>query len=142
MFIAGSDEKSGEFFFVNLAQISHVQRRAAEINETVILVSTTYDLESYRLFLINYSWFEGKQIDDNAEGLWRVHDKLYDLTAFVKQHPGGSEWLELTKGIDITEQFETHHITNRAEQTLTKYYVRNAEKPRNYIFTYDDNGYV
>lgn len=84
---------------------------------------------------------EGKQIDDNAEGLWRVHDKLYDLTAFVKQHPGGSEWLELTKGIDVTEQFETHHITNKAEHVLAKFYVRDAAKPRNYIFTFNENGF-
>lgn len=37
----------------------------------------------------HYSWLEGKQIDDNAEGLWRVHDKLYDLSDFAKRHPGG-----------------------------------------------------
>lgn len=42
-------------------------------------------------------WLTGKAMDDGAEGLWRVHDKLYDLTDFVKKHPGGDEWLELTK---------------------------------------------
>lgn len=84
---------------------------------------------------------EGKKIDDNAEGLWRVHDKLYDLTDFVKRHPGGAEWLELTKGVDITEQFETHHITSKAEQVLTKFYVREAALPRNYNFTFNDNGF-
>lgn len=35
--------------------------------------------------------------DDNAEGLWRVHDKLYELGEFVDKHPGGKEWLQLTK---------------------------------------------
>lgn len=35
--------------------------------------------------------------DDNAEGLWRVHDKLYDLNDFIGQHPGGSDWLNFTK---------------------------------------------
>lgn len=39
----------------------------------------------------------GRRADDNAEGLWRVHDKLYDLTAFVDNHPGGREWLTLTE---------------------------------------------
>lgn len=42
-------------------------------------------------------WLTGKALDDGAEGLWRVHDKLYDLTSFIKNHPGGEEWLELTK---------------------------------------------
>lgn len=36
-------------------------------------------------------------MDDGAEGLWRIHDKLCDLTKFIKQHAGGEEWLELTK---------------------------------------------
>lgn len=42
-------------------------------------------------------WLAGKVMDDGAEGLWRIHDKLYDLTSFIKRHPGGEEWLELTK---------------------------------------------
>ena len=84
---------------------------------------------------------EGKQIDDNAEGLWRVHDKLYDLTGFVRRHPGGAEWLELTKGVDITEQFETHHITNKAEEILKNFYVRDAELPRNYTLTFKESGF-
>lgn len=88
-----------------------------------------------------FSWLAGKRIDDNAEGLWRVHDKLYDLTDFVNRHPGGAEWLELTKGVDITEQFETHHITGKAEQLLTKFYIRDAVLPRNYDFTFNDDGF-
>lgn len=84
---------------------------------------------------------EGKQIDDNAEGLWRVHDKLYDVTSFISRHPGGAEWLEMTKGIDITEQFETHHIKGTAEDILKKFYVRDAAQPRNYIFTFKDDGF-
>lgn len=42
-------------------------------------------------------WLAGKRADDNAEGLWRVHDKLYDLSSFIEKHPGGREWLEFTK---------------------------------------------
>ena len=43
------------------------------------------------------SWLNGKRLDDNAEGLWWIHDKLYDLTNFIKKHPGGKDWLEMTK---------------------------------------------
>lgn len=38
-----------------------------------------------------------KRNDDNAEGLWRVHDGLYDLTNFIESHPGGKDWIKLTK---------------------------------------------
>lgn len=86
-------------------------------------------------------WLEGKRIDDNAEGLWRIHDKLYDVTDFIQRHPGGAEWLEMTKGVDITEQFETHHITEKAEKLLSKFYVRDAALPRNYDFTFAKNGF-
>lgn len=86
-------------------------------------------------------WLDGKRIDDNAEGLWRVHNKLYDFTDFVQRHPGGADWLEVSKGIDITEQFETHHITNMAEKILPKFYVRDAFLPRNYKTTFEPNGF-
>lgn len=45
----------------------------------------------------SWKWIEGKVKDDYAEGLWRVHDKLYNLTDFVEKHPGGRYWLEITK---------------------------------------------
>lgn len=43
---------------------------------------------------------------DGAEGLWRIGNKLYDLETFAKSHPGGAEWIRLTKDTDITELFE------------------------------------
>lgn len=45
----------------------------------------------------SWRWIEGKRADDNAEALWRVHDKLYDLTSFIPKHPGGQFWLEITR---------------------------------------------
>lgn len=44
-------------------------------------------------------WLRGKAMDDGAEGLWRVHNGIYDLNDFVKRHPGGEEWLKLSKVI-------------------------------------------
>lgn len=86
-------------------------------------------------------WLDGKRIDDNAERLWRIRDKLYDLTEFIHRHPGGSAWLKVTKGIDITEQFEANHIRDKAELLLPKFYVRDAELPRNCKITFDENGF-
>lgn len=44
-----------------------------------------------------WKWLRSRREDDGAEGLWRVHDKLYDLNKFINAHPGGREWLELTE---------------------------------------------
>lgn len=47
----------------------------------------------------------------------------------------------MTKGTDITDQFETFHLTTKANSILPKYYVHDATKPRNYKLTYDENGF-
>lgn len=47
--------------------------------------------------LFDFRWLQSRQKDDNAEGLWRVHDNLYDLTDFINWHPGGVDWIKLTK---------------------------------------------
>lgn len=45
------------------------------------------------------------------------------------------------QGTDITEAFESYHIRNIAEKVLSNYYVREAKKPRNYKFTFDEDGF-
>ena len=35
-------------------------------------------------------WLRAKRIDDDCEGLWRIHDDLYDLTGWEKSHPGSA----------------------------------------------------
>lgn len=87
-------------------------------------------------------WLAGKQIQDGAEGLWRIHDDIYDLTDFISSHPGGRQWLEFTKGTDITEAFETHHINSGvAEALLPKYFIKKATTSRNSPFTFKENGF-
>lgn len=50
-------------------------------------------------------WLEDKTVTDGAEGLWRVHDGIYDLTDFIDKHPGGSDWLTLSKVKNDLQQF-------------------------------------
>ncbi|CRL02330.1 CLUMA_CG015108, isoform A [Clunio marinus] len=88
-----------------------------------------------------WRWIEGKRKDDFSEGLWRIHNNLYDLTDFIIKHPGGKYWLEVTQGTDITEAFESHHLSTKPEKLLPKYFVREAKYPRNYFLTYDENGF-
>ena len=42
-------------------------------------------------------WLAAKRIQDGADGLWRIHNDIYDFTDFVSSHPGGSQWLEFTQ---------------------------------------------
>lgn len=113
---------------------------------------------------------ECKQKDDNAENLWRVHDTIYDLTEFINKHPGGADWIKITKvifefkspminfslllsqkcnqhhhyfqGTDVTEAFEVHHLRyGIAENLLQDYRVRDAKQPRNFKFTFKEDGF-
>lgn len=86
-------------------------------------------------------WLEGKNIDDGAEGYWRIHDSLYNLNGFIEKHPGGKDWLQLTKGTDITEAFESHHLTTKAEEILPKFFIGKASTPRNFPFTFHEKGF-
>lgn len=55
-------------------------------------------------------WLKDKQVTDGAEGLWRVHDGLYDVSDFIKTHPGGPEWLELTKVSTIFRNSDFNNV--------------------------------
>ncbi|KAK7080234.1 hypothetical protein SK128_017051, partial [Halocaridina rubra] len=86
-------------------------------------------------------WLNGKRIDDNIGPYWRIHNKLYDLTDFINRHPGGRTWLECTKGTDITEAFESAHISLAAEKILPKYFVKDIHTPRNSPYTFHEDGF-
>jgi hypothetical protein len=66
---------------------------------------------------------------------------VYDLREFVGKHPGGSQWLELTRGQDLTEHFITHHLNEeKARSMLQKYYVRDVDAPLPLRFTFEEDG--
>lgn len=43
------------------------------------------------------NWLKEKQDTDGAEGLWRIDNELYDFSEFINKHPGGRDWILLTK---------------------------------------------
>ncbi|CAH0763836.1 unnamed protein product [Diatraea saccharalis] len=100
-----------------------------------------YPVNRDKLPKLPSQWLNGKKKHDGAEDLWRIHDGLYDLTTFISTHPGGPYWLTCTKGTDVTEVFETHHLKGIAEQLLPKYFVRKAATPRNSPFTFENDGF-
>lgn len=89
------------------------------------------------------SWLDAKRVDDNIEnGLWRIKNTLYDLNAFIEKHPGGADWIRMTKGHDITEAFVIHHIQmERVEPFLKKYRIKDTVQPRNVKLTFHDDGF-
>ncbi|KAJ8937273.1 hypothetical protein NQ318_005671 [Aromia moschata] len=104
-----------------------------------------WELNTLRIEIIlcirQKTWLAGKRADDGAEGLWRIHDDLYDFCSFVNDHPGGREWLSLTKGTDITEAFESHHLSQVPKKMMGKFFVRKARQARNSPFTFHENDF-
>ncbi|KFY55443.1 hypothetical protein V496_07005 [Pseudogymnoascus sp. VKM F-4515 (FW-2607)] len=48
-----------------------------------------------------------------------IHDKVYDTTSFVDEHPGGEEVLLDVAGQDATEAFEDVGHSDEAREILT-----------------------
>ena len=89
-------------------------------------------------------WLKGRRADNDCGDLWRVLDKLYDLSDFISSHPGGGMWLQVTRGTDITEAFESSHLdANKVDAILAKFYRKEAptNKKRQSPFTFQDDGF-
>lgn len=90
-----------------------------------------------------YDFMAGKRQDDGVPcHLWRIHDRYYDLSDF--KHPGGDQWLSLTKGTDITELFESHHLDmERVKRMLPAFEEPQDEPlfPRHSPFTFEPDGF-
>ncbi|KAL2139491.1 hypothetical protein VTI28DRAFT_5103 [Corynascus sepedonium] len=64
----------------------------------------------------------------DVKSLWvAVHGKVYDLTSFASDHPGGIDVLKDTAGTDTTESFEYAGHTVSAIATMAKFQVGRLE---------------
>ncbi|KAK7420300.1 hypothetical protein QQZ08_010500 [Neonectria magnoliae] len=52
-----------------------------------------------------------------------IHDKVYDCTKFLDEHPGGEEVMLDVAGQDSTEAFEDVGHSDEAREVLEKLYV-------------------
>ncbi|KAF8950481.1 hypothetical protein BGZ46_004491, partial [Entomortierella lignicola] len=52
-----------------------------------------------------------------------IHGKVYDISSFIDEHPGGEEVLIDEAGRDATESFEDVGHSEEARDILSKYYV-------------------
>ncbi|XP_071513529.1 cytochrome b5 isoform X2 [Panulirus ornatus] len=59
-----------------------------------------------------------------SDSCWVViHDKVYDVTKFLDEHPGGEEVLLEQGGMDTTESFEDVGHSTDAREMMKEYYV-------------------
>lgn len=73
---------------------------------------------------IKYYTLEEIQAHNLSKDTWLViHDKVYDITSFLEEHPGGEEVLLEQAGADATESFEDVGHSTDAREMLTQYYV-------------------
>ncbi|GAA5849943.1 hypothetical protein JCM9279_002469 [Rhodotorula babjevae] len=72
-----------------------------------------------------YTWedlrTEGAKSKDGL--LMLIHGKVYAITKFLDEHPGGDEVLFGEAGRDATEAFEDVGHSDEAREILDKYYV-------------------
>ena len=80
---------------------------------------------------------------EKTRQLWLIHGKWYDLNRFISIHPGGRWWIESTRGQDITDLVETHHMfsPDKMAKIMDKYYVGDAARDYRPYFDYSDDGF-
>ncbi|XP_042881660.1 cytochrome b5-like [Penaeus japonicus] len=60
----------------------------------------------------------------STDSCWIViHDKVYDVTKFLDEHPGGEEVLLEQAGMDTTESFEDVGHSTDAREMMKDYYL-------------------
>ncbi|KAH6605684.1 hypothetical protein Trco_004837 [Trichoderma cornu-damae] len=57
-----------------------------------------------------------------------IHDKVYDCTKFVDEHPGGEEVMLDVAGQDATEAFEDVGHSDEARETLAQLIVGDLKR--------------
>jgi len=84
-----------------------------------------------------------KKGDYNYTQLWRVENTWYDLNDFIPKHPGGPDWLECTRGSDVTLAFHTHHFNmEMVRSILEKHKVCDVDPQTSLLpITFNEDGF-
>ncbi|XP_036399782.1 cytochrome b5-like [Megalops cyprinoides] len=89
-----------------------------------------------------YTLEEIKQHNTSKDTWLIIHDKVYDITSFLEEHPGGEEVLLEQAGADATESFEDVGHSTDAREMLQQYFVgelhmddRRKESPKEIFIT-------
>ena len=66
---------------------------------------------------------EMKEMNDKVKTVLVIHDKVYDVTSFLNEHPGGEEILLDHAGKDATEDFSDVGHSKDALELMKKYQI-------------------
>ena len=89
-----------------------------------------------------YTWEDVKKHNCEEVGVWvSVHDKVYDITKFLPNHPGGKEFLLLAAGRDITDLFISYHPFTEKPWDMLKPFEIGTLKTRQYPKFKEDTGF-
>ncbi|XP_034535146.1 cytochrome b5 [Notolabrus celidotus] len=73
---------------------------------------------------VKYYTLEDIRIHNLSNDTWLIiHDKVYDITTFLEEHPGGEEVLLEQAGSDATESFEDVGHSTDAREMLEQYFL-------------------
>ncbi|XP_061884214.1 cytochrome b5 [Entelurus aequoreus] len=73
---------------------------------------------------VEYYTLEDIRIHNMSHDTWLIiHDKVYDITSFLEEHPGGEEVLLEQAGSDATESFEDVGHSTDAREMLQQFYI-------------------
>ncbi|XP_043997876.1 cytochrome b5 isoform X2 [Gambusia affinis] len=71
-----------------------------------------------------YYTLEEVRMHNTSNDTWLIiHNKIYDITSFLEEHPGGEEVLLEQGGSDATESFEDVGHSTDAREMLQQYYI-------------------
>lgn len=73
---------------------------------------------------VKYFTLEEIRVHNMSNDTWLIiHDKVYDITSFLEEHPGGEEVLLEQAGADATESFEDVGHSTDAREMLQQYLI-------------------
>ncbi|RVE74529.1 hypothetical protein OJAV_G00022970 [Oryzias javanicus] len=73
---------------------------------------------------LKYYTLEEIRVHNMNNDTWLIiHDKVYDISSFLEEHPGGEEVLLEQGGADATESFEDVGHSLDAREMLQQYYI-------------------
>lgn len=73
---------------------------------------------------VKYYTLEDIRSHNTSKNTWLIiHEKVYDITSFLEEHPGGEEVLLEQAGADATESFEDVGHSTDAREMLEQYYL-------------------
>ncbi|TNN87586.1 Cytochrome b5 [Liparis tanakae] len=73
---------------------------------------------------VKYYTLEEIRAHSQSSDTWLIiHDKVYDITSFLEEHPGGEEVLLEQAGSDATESFEDVGHSTDAREMLQQYFI-------------------